>query len=123
MTCTPKQVCDPHLGECERGGSNGLPLDEALVDLRTLNRYELITVVRKITLHSSGHSSPYPEQRGHCVLAHFESPEVSSPLGRDEPAYGSPSTRLSFIGNASFILSCIRHCRSTNRISGEVDSF
>lgn len=39
MTCTPKQVSDPHLGECARGGSNGLPLDEALVDWRTLGSY------------------------------------------------------------------------------------
>jgi hypothetical protein len=84
MACTPKQVCDRHLGDCERGGSNGLPLDEALVDWRTLNRYEVITVVRKITLYSSGHSPPCPEQCCRCVLPHFESPEVSSALARDE---------------------------------------
>jgi len=36
MTSTPKQVSDLHLGEYERGGPNGLPLDEALEGWRTL---------------------------------------------------------------------------------------
>jgi hypothetical protein len=33
----------------ERGGSNGLALSEAVVEWRTLDRYDLVAVVRKIT--------------------------------------------------------------------------